>query len=73
MSNAVAVKRCNRCGAEHTQEQWERLAYVGLQDDGTEVLEYRNCSCLSTLAIVLGPSLHFADTVPAPALEGVSS
>lgn len=30
--------------------------YVGLQDDGVEVAELRNCYCRTTLGIVLGPS-----------------
>lgn len=42
------VKHCG-CGKHYTQEQWARLPLVG-HGDG---LEYRNCTCKSTLAIEL--------------------
>lgn len=48
-------KRCS-CGAEYVNpEQWGQLDYVGLQDDGEEVIELRNCTCRSTIGVVIGP------------------
>jgi len=44
------------CGCTYTREQWGQLPYVGPLDDGVEVTELRNCTCGSTLGIVIGPS-----------------
>ena len=48
-------KKCG-CGAVHTEEQWENLSYVGIQHSGLDDfpdLEMRNCTCGSTMAIVV--------------------
>ena len=49
-------KKCG-CGESFTEEQWEKLNYVGLQKSGIDNypdLELRNCGhCKSTLAIVV--------------------
>jgi hypothetical protein len=47
-------KKCS-CGLSHTEEDWEKLTYVGvqkgLQDAGVPDLELRNCrKCGSTIA-----------------------
>lgn len=43
--------RC--CGSVLTEEEWARLQYVGLQDDGEDGwLELRNHGCGSTIARV---------------------
>ena len=49
-------KTCS-CGEKISEEQWEKLNYVGLQkvpaDYGLPDLELRNCgNCGSTLAVV---------------------
>jgi hypothetical protein len=49
-------KTCNVCGLVHTSQQWDALPYVGPIDDGTEVIEMRNCPCGNTMAITIGPS-----------------
>jgi hypothetical protein len=53
--SAGAFKACRCCGREYSLSPWRELAYVGIQDDGVEALELRNCACGSTLAIELGP------------------
>jgi hypothetical protein len=52
----LAVKVCG-CGRPYTAAGWARLPRVGVQDDGVERLELRNCLCGSTICVVLGPSL----------------
>ena len=48
--NAV-FKTCS-CGRQYTRRQWEKLPYVGEQDDfAGGVLELRNCPCETTLSI----------------------
>ena len=49
------VKACG-CGRSYSREQWGALDYAGTQDDGSEVVELRNCTCGSTLGVVVGPS-----------------
>jgi len=44
-------KRC-ACGASYTAEQWQQLRERGHQPDGDQVLEYRDCRCGSTIAVV---------------------
>jgi hypothetical protein len=49
----VFLKRCS-CGKVYNREHWEALALVGQpRMDWGEVQELRNCSCGSTIAIVL--------------------
>lgn len=44
------------CGRKYSTEEWNRLEYVGLQDDQDGGwLELRNCQCRSTLAIEVKP------------------
>ena len=55
---AAIVKVCPTCSATYTQAAWERLELKGEMDDRAssadgERLELRNCSCGSTIAIVL--------------------
>jgi hypothetical protein len=49
-------KKCNCCGKVHDAQAWDALPLVGRQDDGVELLELRNCTCRSTIAIAYGPS-----------------
>jgi len=49
------LKRCS-CGIAYTAEGWSKLSCRGILDDGVERLEIRNCSCGSSIAIVLGKS-----------------
>ncbi len=44
------------CGKTYDAQAWSRLEYVGLQDDGEQIREFRKCMCGSTLAILIGPS-----------------
>lgn len=49
-------KVCSCCATQITEEAWERLPYVGIQEGTDEIpdLELRNCGrCSSTLAIVV--------------------
>lgn len=47
-------KEC-RCGVSYTHAAWQRLPYVGLQDDfDGGWLEMRNCVCHSTLCVRVG-------------------
>jgi hypothetical protein len=47
---AASYKVCG-CGKRYTVEQWRALALVG----HGQGLEYRNCSCRSTLAVEVAP------------------
>lgn len=51
------VKRCS-CGSLITVYDWlNALKFVGVQDDGVDLLELRNCTeCQTTLAIRVGDS-----------------
>ena len=49
-------KTCSCCGDPITEDGWERLPYVGIQQGTEEIpdLELRNCGrCQTTLAIVV--------------------
>lgn len=43
---ANVIKKCS-CGKTYTREQWAKLKLVG----HGQGLEYRNCTCGSTIAI----------------------
>jgi hypothetical protein len=60
----LMIKECRCCDATYARSAWDALPLLGIQDDTVELLEYRNCRCGSTLAIVLGDSPS-ADTLPA--------
>ena len=49
------VKVCG-CGLRYTLVEWGELKLVGVQDDGVERAELRNCRCGSTIAVDIGPS-----------------
>lgn len=50
------IKRCRACGAHYQRVAWQKLAYLGLMDDGFggHRLELRNCACGSTLSLPVG-------------------
>lgn len=48
---ATTGKRCMCCGAVYTTIEWLALPLVGVKAFGPDVLEYRNCTCGSTLTI----------------------
>jgi hypothetical protein len=52
----METKTCRCCETDYTPAAWRALAYVGLLDDGTDVLEFRNCPCGGTMTVVLCPS-----------------
>jgi hypothetical protein len=56
---ASAFKVCG-CGRPYTRAGWDRLPFVGVQDDGVERIELRNCVCGSTIAVALGMSARSA-------------
>jgi len=63
-AHSKTIKRCS-CGACYTEQQWESLPIVGDQGDDVEDIELRNCTCGSTIAIVVGalfrpPQVHIA-------------
>lgn len=45
------MKICPCCAIEYTSVQWDALPFVGNQLDGDGMIELRNCSCGSTIAI----------------------
>jgi len=46
------VARCNCCKIDYGVQSWLNLELVGIQRDefGLPLLEYRNCTCGSTIA-----------------------
>lgn len=49
---AVTVTKSCACGACYDARAWERLPFVGEMEDGSDVLELRNCrACGSTIAV----------------------
>jgi len=48
-------KTCSCCARLISEEDWEKMTYVGVQKGTDEIpdLELRNCGCQSTLAIVV--------------------
>lgn len=48
----MIVKTC-RCGKRYTAAEWEKLHYVGVMGDDVERIELRDCTCGSTVAVVL--------------------
>lgn len=51
------IKVCTKCGRTFTKAQWEMLPQIGLQvipawkDEPEEILDLRNDSCGTTLAV----------------------
>ena len=70
------MKTCHCCGTTHTPADWDRLQYVGHQEQGSgePALEIRLCSCGSSLAIEPGQRLMAAmvDVIGELGLEVVS-
>lgn len=60
IGSAIIVKKC-ACGRRYTAGTWKDLALVGVQDDGVERIELRNCACGSTIGVILGPSERLAE------------
>lgn len=58
----MAPKRC-RCGQVYCGHEWAELPYVGEQNYEGEVLEFRNCSCGSTIAVELEPYTSTASSL----------
>ena len=53
LDREVPVKTCS-CGWCYTAEEWNKLPYVGRQDDEVEHIELRTCTvCHTTLGLVL--------------------
>jgi hypothetical protein len=49
----VAIKKCG-CGRTYDKKAWDRLLFVGIQNDWAndqEYLELRNCFCGSTISL----------------------
>lgn len=44
-------KECG-CGVSYSEGEWQQLPFVGTMTDSTCALEFRNCSCDSTLAVL---------------------
>ncbi len=52
---SATYKRC-ACGVAYTRKQWEALPEVATQRfDWGEVQQMKNCTCGSTMAVVLEP------------------
>lgn len=47
------IKRCS-CGKMYTHREWYSLPLCGVGGDEVEKLELRNCSCGSTIAVIIG-------------------
>lgn len=41
------------CGRSYAAEEWLELPGCGRQDDGVDILDLRNCSCGSTIAVLV--------------------
>lgn len=54
-SAALVLHRCS-CGRTFTVPEWEALPFVGYHEDEEETLEFRNCSCGSTRAVLVRTS-----------------
>jgi hypothetical protein len=66
-----AIKVCG-CGATYDAATWSELRLVGVQDDGVERVELRDCAgrggtCRSTIGLVLGPSTGLVEEGGGPA------
>lgn len=59
----IVVKTCG-CGLRHTAAGWKKLPLIGESDDGVERFEWRNCTCGSTIGIVLGRSRGVVEATP---------
>lgn len=47
------MKLCTRCHTVHDSASWADLPSIGRQDFGFSVLDLRNCTCGTTLALEL--------------------
>lgn len=52
---AGPLKVCSACGASYDLQAWGALERVGVQSDGTDRWELRDCRCGSTIGTCLGP------------------
>jgi hypothetical protein len=65
------LKLCTRCNTVHDTRSWESLKLVGPQDFGFSVLELRNCTCGTTLAVEMRLTfvLRYELSAPYPCRE----
>lgn len=61
----MPFKVCSCCATPYTQEEWNRLEYLGTQDG----LDFRNCSCRSTLVVETGRDAQHLDREARVVLE----
>lgn len=59
-----STKHCNCCGKDYTFETWIELPCIGTRDDGFEIVEYRNCTCKTTLIVILAVSCPICEEKP---------
>jgi hypothetical protein len=50
-------KPCNCCGARHSSERWQELPLLGRSALAGMTLEYRDCTCGSTLTVSVAAEL----------------
>jgi hypothetical protein len=60
--DVIAVKTCP-CGISYSQQEWDRLDFVGLQSDDVETIVLRNCRCGSTIGIRWTPTPRIVEQI----------
>jgi hypothetical protein len=50
---ATIYEVCSRCGAAYDAASWSRLPELGVQEGPGMALELRNCTCGTTLSLLL--------------------
>lgn len=55
---AGPLKVCSACGASYDLQAWSALEHIGVQSDGTDRWELRDCRCGSTIGTCLGPCIQ---------------
>jgi len=53
ISTEPVVNMCSTCCAYRTKSEWSKLEHIGDMTDEVESLELRNCTCGSTISIVI--------------------
>ena len=61
-------KQCGCCRAYITEAQWSSFRCLGVMDHDGLVLDYRNCTCTTTLVVVISDSTKALTTVDEGAL-----
>lgn len=52
-TESAPFKRCGCCQKSYSAESWSQLRFKGVQPCDVAPLEYRDCVCGSTIAVVI--------------------